>query len=313
VVTGLHPLAATTGAILLAGFATPPLEAGLRALWPVVLTDPAHVLVAYGLDAAAQELLFICGPLLVIAAAVFSPEAALLLSGLLGVAGTLVVVSSGPSRDWRGRPRASDWAGPLRSPGFRTLLTALACAATALGVISVGAVTYAESRHSTTASGLLLAANAAGAFTGGLVYAARRPSGPAHRRLSWLVAGLAAGYLPLSLTPALPLMLVLAVIGGVFLAPVLACTFTLVDELAPQGTVTEAFAWVVTAMAGGAALGSAAAGRAGDLAGPSGAFACAGAGGVLALAVLLLGRRSLRPGPETPVEVPDGPAISQAV
>jgi MFS family permease len=312
VVTGLHPLAVTTGAILLAGFATPPLEAGLRALWPVVLTDPAHVLVAYGLDAAAQELLFICGPLLVIAAAVFSPEAALLLSGLLGVAGTLVVVSSGPSRDWRGRPRAADWAGPLRSPGFRTLLTALACAATALGVISVGAVTYAESRHSTTASGLLLAANAAGAFTGGLVYAARRPSGPAHRRLSWLVAGLAAGYLPLSLTPALPLMLVLAMIGGVFLAPVLACTFTLVDELAPQGTVTEAFAWVVTAMAGGAALGSAAAGRAGDLAGPSGAFACAGAGGVLALAVLLLGRRRLRPGPETPVEAPAG-FISQAV
>jgi predicted MFS family arabinose efflux permease len=98
-------------------------------------------------------------------------------------------------------------------------------------------------------------------------------------------------------------MLVLAMVGGVFLAPVLACTFTLVDELAPQGTVTEAFAWVVTAMAGGAALGSAVAGRAGDLSGPSGAFACAGAGGVLALAVLLVGRRGLR-GPDGPAETP---------
>jgi MFS family permease len=302
-VTGLHPLPVTTGAILLAGFATPPLEAGLRALWPVVLKDPAQVAVAYGLDAAAQELLFICGPLLVIAAAVISPEAALLLTALLGVAGTLVVVSSVPSRDWRGRPRTADWAGPLRSPGLRTMLAALACAATALGVIGVAAVTYAENRHSSTASGLLLAANAGGAFAGGLVYAARRPSGPAHRRLPWLVGGLALGYLPLSLAPALPLMLVLAMVGGVFLAPVLACTFTLVDELAPQGTVTEAFAWVVTAMAGGAALGSAVAGRAGDLSGPSGAFACAGAGGVLALAVLLVGRRGLR-GPDGPAETP---------
>jgi MFS family permease len=192
------------------------------------------------------------------------------------------------------------------------MLIALACAASALGVIAVAAVTYAESRHSTTASGFLLAANAGGALAGGLVSAARRPSGPAHRRLPWLVAGLAIGYLPLSLAPALPLMLMLMFVGGVFLAPVLACTFTLVDELAPQGTVTEAFAWVVTAMGTGGALGSAIAGRAGDLAGASGAFACAGGGGVLALAILLLGRRSLRSGPGTPVRAPVG-EISRAV
>jgi MFS family permease len=312
VATGLRPLPVAAGSILLAGFATPPLEAGLRALWPTVLADPARVAVAYGLDAAAQELLFICGPLLVIAAAMVSPEAALLLTGLLGIAGTLVVVTSAPSRDWRGLPRTADWAGPLRSPGLRRLLAALACAATALGVISVAAVTYAESRHSTAASGLLLAANAGGALTGGLVYAVWRPSDASHRRLPWLVAGLTVGYLPLSLVPALPLMLMFAWVAGLFLAPVLACAFTLVDELAPRGTVTEAFAWLVTAASGGVALGSVAAGRAGDLAGPSGAFACAGAGGVLALAVLLLGRRGLRSGRGTPV-YPASDPISQAV
>src|SRR5438045_3164363 len=47
--TGLHPLPVTFGAVLLAGFATPPLEAGLRALWPAVLPDAALVSVAYGL------------------------------------------------------------------------------------------------------------------------------------------------------------------------------------------------------------------------------------------------------------------------
>jgi dipeptide/tripeptide permease len=315
VVTGLRPLPVTTAAILLAGFATPPLEAGLRALWPAVLADPAQVAVAYGLDAASQELLYICGPLLVIAAAVVSPEAALLLTGLLGIAGTLVVVSSAPSRGWRGHPRAADWAGPLRSPGLRTLLVALGCAATSLGVIGVAAVTYAGSRHSSTASGFLLAANAGGAFIGGLTYAVRRPGGPAHRRLPWLVLGLAAGFLPLSLAPALPLILMLglALLAGLFLAPVLSCVFTLVDELAPRGTVTEAFAWIVTAMAVGAALGSAAAGRAGDLAGPSGAYACAAAGGVLALAVLLAGRRSLRGGRAGQDTVPADDRLSPAV
>src|SRR3954451_3526047 len=97
-VSGLSPLPLAVAGVVLAGFATPPLEAGLRALWPSVLAGPAEVQAAYALDAAAQELLFTCGPLIVIAAATVSKEVALLLTGLLGVAGTLVVTSSRPSR-----------------------------------------------------------------------------------------------------------------------------------------------------------------------------------------------------------------------
>lgn len=300
VLTGLHPLPVTVGAVLLAGFATPPLEAGLRALWPVVLKDPAQVQVAYGLDAASQELLYVAGPLLVVAAALVSVDAALLLTGLLGVLGTLVVVTSEPSRSWRGEHRVAHWAGPLRSTGLRTILGALAFIGFSLGVISVAAVTYADALHparhaasTSSAAGLILAANALGALTGGLISAARGPGTSPYRRMPWLVAGLAAGYLPLAVAPAEPVMLVLAVVAGLFLAPVLACTFTLVDGLSPQGTVTEAFAWVVTAMAGGAALGSAAAGWAGDHLGTRGAFGCAGLGGLLALGVLLAWRRTL--------------------
>jgi MFS family permease len=160
-------------------------------------------------------------------------------------------------------------------------------------VISVAAVAYADHRHSSTAAGLILAANAAGALIGGLISAVKGHGDRPSARLPWLVAGLAAGYLPLALAPGEPLMLLLAIIAGLFLAPALACTFTLVDELAPQGTVTEAFAWIVTAMAGGSALGSAAAGWAGDHQGPHGAFACAGLGGLLGLAILLVGRGRL--------------------
>src|SRR5436190_1176565 len=74
------PVVATV-AVVLAGFATPPLEAGLRALWPSVLNGPAEVQAAYALDAAAQEVLFTVGPLLVIAATAVSTGAALLLTG----------------------------------------------------------------------------------------------------------------------------------------------------------------------------------------------------------------------------------------
>ncbi|GAB2871336.1 MFS transporter [Actinoallomurus bryophytorum] len=298
-VAGLRPLPVAVGGVLLAGFATPPLEAGLRALWPSVLAGPAEVQSAYALDAAAQELLFTCGPLLVIAAASVSEGAALVFTGLLGVAGTLVVTSSGPSRTWRGEGGGGHWAGPLRSPGIRVLIASLTCVGVALGVFSVAVVTYADARHQSYASGLLLTLMAAGALTGGLVYGRRPREGSAYRRLVLLMTGLAAGYLPLAWAPPFPVMPLLAVCSGVFLAPVLACTFTFVDRLAPRGTVTEAFAWLVTAFGVGSALGAALAGLAGDAVGVHGAFAVAGAGGLLALLLITTGGPLARTAPVT--------------
>ncbi|MCP2336901.1 MFS transporter [Actinomadura rupiterrae] len=294
---GADPLPVTVLAVVLGGFATPPLEAGLRALWPSVLDGPEQVHAAYALDAAAQEILFTVGPLLVVAAAAINTPTALLLTGALGIAGTLVVVTSGPSRRWRGEPRAGDWAGPLRSSGLRVLLAALAMAGIALGVYAVAVVAYAERLDSGIASGVLLAAMSAGALVGGLVYGARDWPGELHVRLPWLLALLAAGYAPLTWAPGLPVMTVLAFVSGVFLAPTLACSFSLVDRLAPTGTVTEAFAWIVAAIGAGSALGSFVSGYGEHLGGVPGAFAGAGLGGLLALIVCLLGHRTLRPRP----------------
>lgn len=52
-------------AMVIAGFFTPPLEGGLRALWPGVLRRADRVHAAYALDAVAQEVMFAVGPLLV--------------------------------------------------------------------------------------------------------------------------------------------------------------------------------------------------------------------------------------------------------
>jgi MFS family permease len=56
----------------------------------------------------------------------------------------------------------------------------------------------------------------------------------------------------------------------------------MVERLAPAGTLTEAFAWLATAAAVGAAAGSALAGALADAAGPASVFALAGAAGAAA-------------------------------
>ncbi|MFI6692438.1 MFS transporter [Streptomyces sp. NPDC050433] len=292
--TGIEPLPLACAAVVVAGFFTPPLEGGLRALWPSVLGREDRVHRAYAMDAVAQEVMFTAGPLFVtLLVALWSPGAALLVINAIGVLGALTVVLSKPSRAWRSAPREAHWLGALRSPGLLALLAAFLFIGLALGSITVAGVAYADDQGRESVYGYLMAALGLGALVGGLVYGARQWTGTPERRLLWITALLAVGYLPLMLTPGVVAMTALAALSGVFLAPALACAFIVVDRHAPRGTVTEAFSWLVTTFGVGAALGTGVAGPAVELAGTSASFAVAGAGGLAALLVLLATRKVL--------------------
>ncbi|MEU9123734.1 MFS transporter [Streptomyces sp. NPDC048506] len=281
-------------AMAIAGFFTPPLEGGLRALWPGVLRRPERVHAAYALDAVAQEVMFAVGPLLVtLCVAAWSEGAALLVINGIGVLGALSVVVSEPSRRWRSGPREAHWLGALRSAGMLVLIGAFFFVGLALGSIAVAAVAYADEHGGGMVSSCLLSALGVGALVGGVVYGAREWPGSPEGRLRLLVGLLALGYLPLALVPGVAVMTVLAGVAGVFLAPALACAFVVVDRHAPKGTVTEAFSWLVTTFGVGSAVGTSVAGAMVERGGAAAGFAVAGAGGLVALSVFLSTKRFL--------------------
>ncbi|MGW4029666.1 MFS transporter [Streptomyces sp. NPDC004838] len=290
--TGSLPLA--YAAVAVAGLFTPPLEGGLRALWPSVLGREDRVHRAYALDAVAQEIMFTVGPLLVtLLVSFWSAGAALLVINAVGVFGALSVVVSKPSRTWRSAPREAHWLGALRSPGLLALLGAFFFVGLALGSITVAGVAYADDHGREAVYGWLMAALGLGALVGGVCYGARQWTGAPERRLRVIVALLALGYLPLALTPGVAAMTALTAVAGVFLAPAIACAFIVVDRHAPRGTVTEAFSWLVTTFGVGAAAGTAVAGPVVELSGTSWSFAVAGAGGIAATLVLTATQRVL--------------------
>ncbi len=303
--SGPRPPWSAGGLMVLAGLATPPLEGGLRALWPGVLDLPggtaqeaeARVHSAYAMDAAAQEVMFTVGPLLLtLAVERASTAAAIIALAVVGVLGAAVVVTAPPSRRWRAPLREAHWLGPLRSPGIAVLLGSFFFVGVALGsiaVAAVAAVAYGEAHGGGAVASFVLSALGGGALVGGIAYGARRWSGVPERRLRVLVACLALAYLPLVTVPGVPAMTALGALAGVFLAPVLACAFVVVDRHAPAGTVTEAFSWLVTAFGVGASAGSALAGPAAQYGGASAGFAVAGCGGAVALLALLAGGRFL--------------------
>lgn len=120
-----------------------------------------------------------------------------------------------------------------------------------------------------------------------------------------MALGMAASYLPLMLLPGPYAMAGLAFLSGIGLAPLLAAAFVLVAELAPAGTVTEAFAWLVTLFATGNSLGYAVSGSLAE--GSLRSVALCAVGGIALGGLLLFGaRRWFRPAPAaaTPVAAP---------
>ncbi|MGW5863836.1 MFS transporter [Streptomyces sp. NPDC055239] len=292
--TGPDALALAYASVAAAGLTTPPLEGGLRALWPSVLRDEKQVHVAYAMDAVAQEIMFTVGPLLVTGCvALWSEQAALLVVNAVGILGALSVVVSKPSRAWRSADREAHWLGALRSPGLLALLGAYLFVGVALGSINVAGSSYADGNGGDAVYGWLIAAVGFGGLVGGVVYGAREWKGVPEKRLTVLVALLAVGYLPLMLTPGAVAMTLLAALAGVFLAPSLACAFIVVDRHAPAGTVTEAFSWLVTTFMVGASLGTAGAGPVVEWGGTTAGFVIPGVAGVAALLVLLATARTL--------------------
>jgi predicted MFS family arabinose efflux permease len=291
---GIGTLPLAYAGVAAAGLFTPPLEGGLRALWPSVLRREDQVHTAYSMDAVAQEVMFTAGPLLVtLCTALWSERAALLVLNAVGVLGALSVVVSAPSRAWRSAPREAHWLGALRSPGLLAMLGAFLFVGIALGSITVAAVPYADDNGGDVVYGWLMAAIGLGALIGGGFYGAARWTGDPARRLQVLVALLAVCYVPLMLMPGPVAMTLLTVLAGVFLAPVLACAFVLVDRHAPAGTVTEAFSWLVTTFTVGMSVGTGLAGPVVEAGGALWGFAVPGAAGGVSLVVLLATGRVL--------------------
>jgi MFS family permease len=287
-----EPVIVLVGAAL-AGAATPPLEPCLRVLWPDIV-GRERVERAYAVDSAAQEMVFVCGPLVVAACvAVVSPLFALWTAALLGLVGVGIFALAAPVRRWRAEARVPDWLGPLRSRGLVVLLGGLAGAGFAIGVLTVLVVSYAEGHSVPGGAPMLLALNAGGALIGAIAYGAVTWRNATRVRAIGAAAGLAVGYSLLMIVPSPPYLAVIMVLTGLFLAPLLTATFVLIGELAPRGTTTEAFAWLITLFAFGNSAGSAVVGIVLDLAGLHWAAACSVLGVGWCLAVLLSGYRAL--------------------
>ena len=252
----------------LAGLVVPPLGPFTRAALGRALRERGERLQrAYGLDTAGEESALIVAPLIVaLAAGLLSPAAALTIAAAVMLAGT--VAASRTTLAASAEPAAVEArAGPLPA-ALWLLYGALAATAAALGAIEIAVPAAAREQGHVSAAGFVLAAMAAGTVAGSLLAGRRHWRVPPQWRVVALSVPMAAGIaLAATATGRLELLAAALVIPGAVLGALFASLYLLADRLAPPGSATRTFAWLVTANNGGLALGAAAAGALTDRSG----------------------------------------------
>ncbi len=290
------PTALLVALALVIGLSTPPVGACARALLPEIVGDPAALRAAYAFESSALELTFIFGPPLALGlGALWSTGAALAAGGVLLLLATAAFALQPSSRSWR--PRAATSArriGCLSSPGMRTLVLVLAAVGVVFGAVEVGVTAAANTLGGTAVAGPLLATWGLGSLAGGALASRLGGGARSSRGLACVLLALAVGHVLLATALGNSFALAgLLFLAGAAIAPTYASVYSMVEEVAPAGTVTEAFAWLATAVAVGAAAGASASGALADTLGPSATFGLAGAAGALAVVLTLSWGESL--------------------
>jgi MFS family permease len=281
------PIPLTMVIALVGGLATPPVQPAVRTIYPK-LVNSRLLTPLFSLDASAQEIIWIAGPVVItFIATQISTTVGLLVCAAVMLAGGAWFVAS-PELGRVRIPRSKRRFGAvLRRPTvmLATIVGFLlvgSCAAIEAGVI-------ANFGDEGPEAGIVLAIWSLGSLAGGFALGAV-PIGPwaLARRMLIVFVGVVLASLWITNIWWLAALLVIA---GAGIAPALAVIFAIVSSSVKFSDTAEAYGWVGTGQLIGAALGSALAGFLIDRYTAIGAFWVAAVLAALGVLVPLLGKR----------------------
>ncbi|PRI09986.1 MFS transporter [Leucobacter massiliensis] len=269
------PLPVVVLLALLVGLSTPPVTPAVRTLYPKLV--PGRQLSAlFSLDASAQEIIWVLGPVVaVFVSSQFGTAAGLCVAAAFLLGGGAWFIMSPALGEVQLPPSRRGLGAVLRYPtvvistviGFFFVASFAAIEAAIVAAFSVD--DGHGGGHGSMESGIVLAIFAGGSLVGGLIigHRAMRPWSPL-LRISLVLAGTAACLVSLNMW----WLSVVLFIGGLGTAPVFAAISNIVSSTVRFSETAEAYGWIGTGQLVGVASGSALAGIAIDAGGAPGAI-----------------------------------------
>ena len=299
----------------------PSLGPMVRSRWSRLLGGSALLDAAFSLEGIADELIFITGPVLIVALAVgVTPVAGVLVTAALSVAGVAGLAGQRRSEP-PPAPALRVGGGVLRNRGVRVLIGTHTCLGALFVAVDLATVAFARQHGDPAAAGPLIGLYGLGSAIAGVWYGTRGWRASQATRLTVGLAATVLGVAPLAVMPGIWPMAAAITAAGLGISATLASSYRVAAAAVPAGQRTEAMSWLTTAAATGTALGAPLAGRLIDLHGAPAGYLFAFAAGLTAVAIAVLRRRDLAaapprssaPGQTTaPASVPAQPRIEPA-
>jgi len=271
----------------------PSLGSMVRSRWSELLRGSALLDAAFSLEGIADELIFITGPVLVVAlVTLVRPVAGVLVTAALSVAGVI-----GLTRQRRSEPAAAATTrargSALSSPALRVLIGMHACLGALFVAVDLATIAFATEHGARPLAGALLGLYGLGSAVAGVWYGTRRWTVPQGSRLRVALATTVLGIVPLVFVPDVPGMAVAIIVAGLGISATLISSYSIAEACVPARYRTEGMSWLTTASSVGTALGAPLAGRVIDSHGAAAGYLFAFAAGLAAVAIVTLGRRHL--------------------
>jgi MFS family permease len=251
-----------TALLILFGFgvgsSVPPTSPVFRTLYPAAVgRDPDAVQSAFALDAALTDATYVAGPALVSAGIIVaSPGVALLFAAACGFVSALLVHVRAPAATAVAPAVTTTRLGALNARGVLLLTLATIPLGMAFGICEVAYVAFGVSQGNIAFGGFIYTFAGMSSALMALVYGARSmksPAGVFTRQSVWIAPTF---LMPLAGNSVAAVALLTVPLGGMT-GPWTVARNQLTGALARPGTEVEAYAWPLTALLAGTALGTA--------------------------------------------------------
>lgn len=277
------------------GLTQPTIGSASRALWTHLIPPGSARQAAYAYEAISMEVFFILGPALAgLLIAAPWPGTGVVAGSVCMIVGAVCFALAPTVRGQAlvgQEPEHRKLLGALASAGMRTVALASFGFGLTIGFVEVAVPAAATRAGQGPVGGLLLAMWSLSSVIFGVAYAMRPWPRQMSLRLPVLLGGFAVLIAPLAIPSSLAGLAVMLLLAGILITPQATAHSAALEIVAPRGTVTEAFGWVITAVTLGLALGQSASGWLVEHAGIRASFLASSAAG-LAVAALVWARRS---------------------
>ncbi|HEV2127450.1 MAG TPA: MFS transporter [Thermomicrobiales bacterium] len=266
-----------------------------RARWTQHVARGRDLDRAYALEGVFEEISFIVGPALVVFLSIeIAPPLGLIVALLMTFVASAGLIRLPEIAHHAMQAPDAPRTSLLRNPVILVVAGSGIGMGILFGAIEISLVAFAEELGREATASALIAIFTVGSLVAAVLYGVLTISHPLRWRLLASVVWVGLWMIPTALAESLPAMIVCVLFAGIGISPWAISGSSMIERGVPAHTLREGFGWFSAATASGAALGATLAGMAIDRWESDGGQVVSILGGMLAIAVALLGQRRLR-------------------